>query len=104
MPPVLPESLHEFVELVIPELQRRGLFRTEYEGQTLRENLGLARPTNQFSTGPGDRGPGLRRDHALPRSGATAGDGRRAGVRRADRSGRGRWSRGGGVPARGHRH
>jgi len=34
---------------VIPELQRRGLFRTEYEGRTLRENLGLPRPVNQFS-------------------------------------------------------
>lgn len=49
MPPVLPESLHDFVELVIPILQRRGLFRTEYEGRTLRENLGLARPENQFA-------------------------------------------------------
>jgi hypothetical protein len=49
MPPVLPESLDEFVDLVIPELQRRGLFRTAYEGRTLRENLGLERPVNQFS-------------------------------------------------------
>jgi alkanesulfonate monooxygenase len=49
MPPVLPESLNDFVDLVIPELQRRGLFRTEYEGGTLRENLGLARPANQFA-------------------------------------------------------
>jgi FMN-dependent oxidoreductase (nitrilotriacetate monooxygenase family) len=49
MPPVLPESLNDFVELVIPELQRRGLFRTEYEGSTLRENLGLDRPANQFT-------------------------------------------------------
>ena len=32
---------------MIPELQRRGLFRTAYEGTTLRENLGLARPENQ---------------------------------------------------------
>ncbi|MDQ8022060.1 MAG: LLM class flavin-dependent oxidoreductase [Moraxellaceae bacterium] len=46
MPPILPESLDTFVELVIPELQRRGLFRTEYEGKTLRENLGLERPAN----------------------------------------------------------
>lgn len=44
MPPVFPSSLHEFVELVIPELQRRGLFRTSYSGTTLRENLGLVRP------------------------------------------------------------
>jgi alkanesulfonate monooxygenase len=33
---------------VIPELQRRGLFRREYEGKTLRENLGLPRPENRF--------------------------------------------------------
>jgi alkanesulfonate monooxygenase len=50
MPPYLPGGLDEFVELVVPELQRRGLFRTEYEGRTLRENLGLTRPLNQFST------------------------------------------------------
>lgn len=49
MPPVLPESLNEFVDLVIPELQRRGLFRTAYEGRTLRENLGLARPENRYA-------------------------------------------------------
>ncbi|MBD2434691.1 MULTISPECIES: LLM class flavin-dependent oxidoreductase [Fischerella] len=49
MPPYLPGGLDEFVELVIPELQRRGLFRTEYEGRTLRENLGLPRPVNRFT-------------------------------------------------------
>ena len=49
MPPVLPESLNEFVDLVIPELQSRGLFRTAYEGTTLRENLGLARPASRYS-------------------------------------------------------
>jgi alkanesulfonate monooxygenase len=48
MPPLLPSSLEEFVDLVIPELQKRGLFRTEYEGKTLRENLGLKRPENQY--------------------------------------------------------
>ena len=42
--PVLPDSLTEFTGQVVPELQRRGLFRTEYEGRTLRDNLGLARP------------------------------------------------------------
>jgi alkanesulfonate monooxygenase len=47
LPPVLPGSLDDFVDLVVPELQRRGLFRTAYEGRTLRENLGLARPINQ---------------------------------------------------------
>jgi FMN-dependent oxidoreductase (nitrilotriacetate monooxygenase family) len=40
----VPGAYAEFVEHVVPELQRRGLFHTEYEGQTLRENLGLPRP------------------------------------------------------------
>jgi N-acetyl-S-(2-succino)cysteine monooxygenase len=47
MPAWLPGSLKDFVDLVIPELQRRGLFRTEYEATTLRENLGLPRPINR---------------------------------------------------------
>lgn len=46
--PFLPAGLDDFVERVVPELQRRGIFRTEYEGATLRENLGLKRPANQF--------------------------------------------------------
>jgi alkanesulfonate monooxygenase len=46
--PYLPEGLDDVVNRVIPELQRRGLFRTEYEGKTLRENLGLPRPENRF--------------------------------------------------------
>jgi alkanesulfonate monooxygenase len=49
MPPYLPGALDDFVELVIPELQRRGLFRTEYEGRTLRENLGLPRPPSRHT-------------------------------------------------------
>ncbi|WP_186188281.1 LLM class flavin-dependent oxidoreductase [Burkholderia gladioli] len=44
MPDVLPGGLQDFVDEVVPILQRRGLFRTEYEGGTLREHLGLARP------------------------------------------------------------
>jgi FMN-dependent oxidoreductase (nitrilotriacetate monooxygenase family) len=44
MPPAFPSSLRDFVELVIPDLQRRGIFRTRYEGTTLRENLGIERP------------------------------------------------------------
>jgi FMN-dependent oxidoreductase (nitrilotriacetate monooxygenase family) len=43
------ESMTNFVDLVVPELQRRGLHRTEYVGQTFRENLGLPRPTNRFA-------------------------------------------------------
>lgn len=46
--PYVPEGMDDFVTQVIPELQRRGLFRTEYEGKTLRENLGLQRPENRF--------------------------------------------------------
>lgn len=48
LPPSTPAGLHDFVDLIVPELQRRGLFRTEYEGTTLRENLGLKRPENQY--------------------------------------------------------
>jgi FMN-dependent oxidoreductase (nitrilotriacetate monooxygenase family) len=46
--PYLPGGLDDFVDSVVPELQRRGLFRREYEGTTLRENLGLPRPKNRF--------------------------------------------------------
>ena len=46
--PYLPGGLDDFVATVVPELQRRGLFRREYEGRTLRENLGLPRPPNRF--------------------------------------------------------
>jgi FMN-dependent oxidoreductase (nitrilotriacetate monooxygenase family) len=46
--PYLPMGLDDFVDRVVPELQRRGLFRREYEGRTLRENLGLPRPANRF--------------------------------------------------------
>ena len=44
LPPVFPTGLEEFVDMVVPVLQRRGLFRTEYEGSTLREHLGLPFP------------------------------------------------------------
>jgi alkanesulfonate monooxygenase SsuD/methylene tetrahydromethanopterin reductase-like flavin-dependent oxidoreductase (luciferase family) len=46
--PYLPGGLDDFVDHVVPELQRRELFRREYEGTTLRENLGLPRPKNRF--------------------------------------------------------
>ena len=46
--PFLPAGLDDFVNLVVPELQRRGIYRRRYEGATLRENLGLPRPRNQF--------------------------------------------------------
>jgi FMN-dependent oxidoreductase (nitrilotriacetate monooxygenase family) len=49
MPPHLPGGLEDFVDHVVPILQRRGLFRTEYTGRTLREHYGLARPANRLA-------------------------------------------------------
>ncbi len=49
---VLPNDMTDFVKLVIPELQRRGRFRKQYTGRTLRENLGLARPANRYALPP----------------------------------------------------
>ncbi len=46
--PWLPGGLDAVVDKLVPELQRRGLFRREYEGRTLRDHLGLARPANRF--------------------------------------------------------
>jgi N-acetyl-S-(2-succino)cysteine monooxygenase len=46
----LPDGLKDFVTLVVPELQRRGMFRTDYAGTTLRDHLGLARPPNRHAT------------------------------------------------------
>jgi alkanesulfonate monooxygenase SsuD/methylene tetrahydromethanopterin reductase-like flavin-dependent oxidoreductase (luciferase family) len=47
-PATLPGGGEDFVQMVVPELQRRGLFRTEYEGRTLRENLGLRPVINRY--------------------------------------------------------
>jgi FMN-dependent oxidoreductase (nitrilotriacetate monooxygenase family) len=52
MAPVLPSGLELFVDHVVPILQRRGLFRTEYAGRTLRENYGLPRPANRHVVAP----------------------------------------------------
>lgn len=49
MPDVLPSGLETFVDTVVPILQRRRLFRREYEGRTLRDHLGLARPANDVA-------------------------------------------------------
>ncbi|MCK1516062.1 LLM class flavin-dependent oxidoreductase [Bradyrhizobium sp. 190] len=49
LPATFPGELKDFVELVVPELRRRGKFRSGYVGQTLRENLGLTRPLNRFA-------------------------------------------------------
>ena len=49
MPPLYPQLLDTFVEQVVPILQERGLFRTEYAGSTLREHYGLPRPESQYA-------------------------------------------------------
>ena len=46
---VLPQGFNDFVDLVLPVLKDRGLFRTEYEHDTLRGNLGLAKPANRYT-------------------------------------------------------
>jgi alkanesulfonate monooxygenase len=48
MPPYIPGALDDFCQLVVPELQRRGLFRTEYSGMTLRDHLGIPRPESRY--------------------------------------------------------
>ncbi|WP_336046334.1 LLM class flavin-dependent oxidoreductase [Solibacillus ferritrahens] len=49
MPPYFPGGFTDFIDLVIPELQKRGVFRTEYEGNTLRENLGLQQVPSRYA-------------------------------------------------------
>ncbi len=49
-PNYVPGAVEAFAELVIPELQRRGLFRTEYTGTTFRDHLNLATPRNRFAS------------------------------------------------------
>ena len=48
LPLTFPDGLNDLVDLVLPELRRRGRFRSEYEGRTLRENLGLPKPENRW--------------------------------------------------------
>ncbi|AXI08606.1 LLM class flavin-dependent oxidoreductase [Oceanobacillus zhaokaii] len=48
--PLLPSGLQDFVNLVVPILQERGLYRLDYEGETLRDHLGLKKPRNRFVT------------------------------------------------------
>ncbi len=55
MPPTLPGGLDDFIELVLPELRRRGLFRTEYEGRTLRSHLGSRPPSGYGPAGSAQR-------------------------------------------------
>jgi hypothetical protein len=60
MPPLLPAQLDVFSAEVIPLLQQRGLFRTEYAGKTLREHYGLVWPRSDFESYPLPRRPGER--------------------------------------------
>ena len=48
MPPSFPTGLTDFVDLVLPELRRRGLFKQDYSGKTLRDHLGLPPPRRRF--------------------------------------------------------
>lgn len=48
-PSTFPGGMEDIANLLVPELQRRGLFRTEYEGNTLRENLGIPRPASRYA-------------------------------------------------------
>ncbi|MGE0037467.1 MAG: LLM class flavin-dependent oxidoreductase [Xanthobacteraceae bacterium] len=57
-PPYLPGALDEFVATVIPELQRRGIFRRSYTGRTLRDNLGLPRPLSRYAKPVAKQGVG----------------------------------------------
>ena len=50
LPPYFPGAFDDFVQQVVPELQRRDLFRRSYSGNTLRAHLGLARPENRFGS------------------------------------------------------
>jgi alkanesulfonate monooxygenase len=51
IPTHLPGGAEDFVDMVVPELQERGLFRRAYEGVTLRENLGLPVPASRYAGG-----------------------------------------------------
>ncbi len=51
LPPYSPAGFADFVDLVVPELQKRGLFRSDYEGSTLRENLNVPLPPNRYPRG-----------------------------------------------------
>ena len=59
--PTVPAGLDDFVELVVPELQRRGIYRRDYTGTTLRDHLGLSRPENQFFPADGRHIDGAER-------------------------------------------
>jgi alkanesulfonate monooxygenase len=49
IPPMFPDEFEAFVDMVVPELQSRGLYRTAYEGSTLRDRLGLSVPASRYA-------------------------------------------------------
>jgi alkanesulfonate monooxygenase len=63
-PATIPDSLDDFINQVVPLLQKRGIFRTEYTGQTLRENLGLLRPPNPHTVRSAGTAPRVVADRA----------------------------------------
>ncbi len=50
MPDVLPTGLETFVDEIVPLLQKRGIFRTDYRGTTLRDHFGLSRPISRYAS------------------------------------------------------
>jgi hypothetical protein len=77
MAPIFPSQLDEFVAAVIPELQRRGLYRTRYEASTLRGNLGIPRRESRYVSAASGRDPAdpgsARSSHAADRAGRSVG-------------------------------
>jgi FMN-dependent oxidoreductase (nitrilotriacetate monooxygenase family) len=80
MAPRLPGGLERFVDLVVPELQRRGLFRTAYTGRTLRDHLGLARPPHPAARARAARAEDAAFAAQLAAAGVAVPDDLRAGV------------------------
>jgi len=72
-PSFIPDSLEDFIKLVVPELQKRGIFRTEYEGTTLRDHLGLKRPANALTQPSKARGSYAEPASALASAQGTSG-------------------------------
>jgi len=68
----VPGTYEDFARLVVPVLQRRGLVRREYEGSTLRDNLGLPLPTRDAAPGRGAAGPAEPVEHGDVAAGAVA--------------------------------
>jgi alkanesulfonate monooxygenase SsuD/methylene tetrahydromethanopterin reductase-like flavin-dependent oxidoreductase (luciferase family) len=53
IPSLFPDEFESFVDMVVPELQRRGIYRKSYEGTTLRDLLGLPVPVSRYASASG---------------------------------------------------